>query len=128
MPDEDPERLAIIAAADTVRTIGHQVIAAGTTFNETRGRLDNVSAHLDNMSTNFASMSALVKQFQETVRVDLMLRLDRIQDEQTKQRIEMEAAVQLLRDSSPAELLVRIRQLQDEIRELKEEKDRQPPP
>ena len=40
-----------------------------------------------------------------------MERLDRQQDEQTKLRLELEAAVQLLRDTAPTELLVRIMQL-----------------
>jgi hypothetical protein len=86
-----------------------------------------MSKNVSDMSTNFAALSAKITQFGETVRVDLMARLDRLQDEQTKQRLEMEAAVQLLRDTAPTELLVRIRQLQDEIRELKEEKDRPSP-
>jgi chromosome segregation ATPase len=60
------------------------------------------------------------------LRTDIMARLDRQQDEQTKQRTEMEAAIELLKDSSPPALLLRIRQLEDEIRELKE--DQQEPP
>jgi hypothetical protein len=53
------------------------------------------------------------------MRVELMERLDRLQNEQTKQRIEMEALIELMRDTSPAALLLRIRQQEDEIRELK---------
>jgi len=133
MPDEDAAtRVARVAdqvrnVADEVRSIADKVINAGTAFNETRTRLGEVGTRLGDVSTNFATLSALVTRFGETIRVDLMERLDRLQDEQTKQRIEMEAAVRLLRDSSPAELLVRIRQLQDEIRALKEEKNRPPP-
>ena len=82
---------------------------------------------MDAISTHFDTLSANIAKFQETVRVGVMERLDRQQDEQTKLRLELAAAVQLS-DTAPTELLVRIMQLQDEVRELKEEKkNRQSP-
>lgn len=55
------------------------------------------------------------------MRIELMGRMDILHDDLGKQRLEMQAAVELLRDSSPAAILVRIRQLEDEIRELKQQ-------
>jgi hypothetical protein len=115
VPNGDSPRAAI--DVDQVLGIADKLIAAANTYKETRASVDAISTHFDTLRADIAK-------FQETVRVHLMERLDRLQDEQTKQRLEMEAAVQLLRDTAPTELLVRIRQLQDEIRELKEAKDR----
>lgn len=55
------------------------------------------------------------------MRIELMERMDILHDDLNKQRLEIQAAVELLRDSSPAAILVRIQQQEDEIRELKQQ-------
>ena len=88
-------------------------------------RLDSDVAANDRVETICNRMMSRVNEFFEGVqefykmRIELMERLDRLQNEQTKQRTEMEALIELMRDTSPAALLLRIRQQEDEIRELK---------
>lgn len=118
VPDEVAPRVAPLDA-EQLRTLAEKLIAAAAGYNENRASIDKIDTH-------FTSLSANIAKFSETVRVGVMERLSRLQDEQTKQRIDMEAMLQLLRDAAPTELLVRIRQLQDEVRELKEAKDRPP--
>jgi hypothetical protein len=103
VPDED-DAARVAVEAEQIRTLADKLIAAANTYKETRASVDAISTHFDTLSANIAK-------FQETVRVGVMERLDRQQDEQTKLRLELEAAVQLLRDTAPTELLVRIMQL-----------------
>jgi hypothetical protein len=97
---------------------------------------------MENVQTTVAEVQTLVgrieqwrlriegalQQMQKEVRAEIMERIDRLQDEITKQRIEATAGFDLLRDSSPAGLLARIshqeedlRALTDEIRSLRDE-------
>jgi hypothetical protein len=111
--DEDAPRVPL--DAEQLRTLAEKLVAAAAGYNENRASIEKMAAHFDTLSAN-------ITMFRETVRVGVMERLDRQQDDYTKLKLELEAAVQLLRDSAPTQLLVRIVQLQDEVRELKEAK------
>ena len=98
--------------------MAERVANAGTTFLNAQASVVELTATVKAMTDSHASR---MDKFQETVRVEIMARLDRLQDEQTKQRMDMEVLLGLLGDSLPAALLARIRQLEDEIRRLKGE-------
>ena len=127
MPDEDVANRtnALIDAAKQVSdgakqvsSMAERVANAGTTFLNAQASVVELTATVKAMTDSHASR---MDKFQETVRVEIMARLDRLQDEQTKQRMDMEVLLGLLGDSLPAALLARIRQLEDEIRRLKGE-------
>src|SRR5437868_299179 len=87
---------------------------------------DKASEALSSLASSLAGIGAAMERvgarigtLDQLVRVEIMARLDRLQDDQTKQRLDMDTIVELLGQSAPSTLLARIRHLEDEIRELK---------
>jgi hypothetical protein len=140
LPDEDnANQLAAFAQVISAVKIYHglaegmakKIGATGANIDKFQARLDELVASLQ---AHQSLTSSILGKFQDTLRVDIMDRLDRLQDKQTNQRTDiqvlienqrtdMQALLELIRDSSPAALVARIRNLEDEIQQLRDGRD-----
>jgi hypothetical protein len=95
MPDaSEGEKLAAAVRDSLIASLNEAMVSSLKLFST------KAEALTKTILAGHSNLTEAMDRFRDTVRIEIMARLDRLQDEQTKQRAEMETAVELLRDSS----------------------------